>query len=266
MGAEQHRRGHRRHLDRPRRRPARLLAAGVRRGRPDDAARAAGRDARQERDRAAAPGPVLGARPAVAPTSSTPTAAAPTRCSRPDTADAVDDAVRPDGGRAARRSSATASRASSSSARWTPASSARRGRRRSSTFPGGTIDAAAIATMIESFHVAYEQRTGNRFDALPVQGVTYRVQAKVPIERSPIRRSTAATAAHPTPGARSALRYIYGEEVERARVRPRQAAQPATSSRARRSSARSSRPRQVCPGQTATVGRVRRDRDREGLT
>src|SRR3954447_21169025 len=49
--------------------------------------------------------------------------------------------------------------------------------------PGGAIDATAIATMIESFHVAYLQRTGNRFDALPVQGVTYRVQAKVPIDK-----------------------------------------------------------------------------------
>jgi N-methylhydantoinase A len=49
--------------------------------------------------------------------------------------------------------------------------------------PGGTIDADAIATMIEEFHVVYEQRTGNRFDALPVQGVTYRVRARVPVDK-----------------------------------------------------------------------------------
>jgi N-methylhydantoinase A len=49
--------------------------------------------------------------------------------------------------------------------------------------PGGTIDAAAIETMIANFHAAYEQRAGNRFEALPVQGVTYRVQAVVPVDK-----------------------------------------------------------------------------------
>ncbi|MBV9817390.1 MAG: hydantoinase/oxoprolinase family protein [Solirubrobacterales bacterium] len=49
--------------------------------------------------------------------------------------------------------------------------------------PQDTIDAAAIETMIESFHVAYQERAGNRFDALPVQGVTYRVQAIVPVDK-----------------------------------------------------------------------------------
>jgi N-methylhydantoinase A len=49
--------------------------------------------------------------------------------------------------------------------------------------PGGTIDEDAIAKMIASFHEAYEQRAGNRFEALDVQGVTYRVQAVVPIDK-----------------------------------------------------------------------------------
>ncbi|HEY3708840.1 MAG TPA: hydantoinase/oxoprolinase family protein [Amycolatopsis sp.] len=43
--------------------------------------------------------------------------------------------------------------------------------------PDGEIDAGAIATMVSNFHDAYAERSGNRFEALPVQGVTYRVQA-----------------------------------------------------------------------------------------
>lgn len=49
--------------------------------------------------------------------------------------------------------------------------------------PGGTIDGDAIAQMIARFHEVYEQRAGNRFEALPVQGVTYRVQAVVAIDK-----------------------------------------------------------------------------------
>jgi N-methylhydantoinase A len=43
--------------------------------------------------------------------------------------------------------------------------------------PDGTIDAAAIATMIVNFHDTYEARSGNRFEAIPVEGVTFRVRA-----------------------------------------------------------------------------------------
>jgi N-methylhydantoinase A len=43
--------------------------------------------------------------------------------------------------------------------------------------PAGTIDPAAIATMTSAFHDTYESRSGNRFEAMPVQGVTFRVRA-----------------------------------------------------------------------------------------
>jgi N-methylhydantoinase A len=46
--------------------------------------------------------------------------------------------------------------------------------------PGGELQAADIETMVENFHVTYAERSGNRFDAIPVQGVTFRVQAVVP--------------------------------------------------------------------------------------
>ncbi|MDQ0382557.1 hydantoinase/oxoprolinase family protein [Amycolatopsis thermophila] len=43
--------------------------------------------------------------------------------------------------------------------------------------PEGTIDGAAIGTMISSFHDTYGARSGNRFEMLPVEGVTFRVRA-----------------------------------------------------------------------------------------
>ncbi|RYE43528.1 MAG: hydantoinase/oxoprolinase family protein [Hyphomicrobiales bacterium] len=49
--------------------------------------------------------------------------------------------------------------------------------------PSGTIDPAALQSMIGNFHKEYESRWGNRFDAIPVQGVTYRVEAVIPTEK-----------------------------------------------------------------------------------
>ncbi|GAA3551729.1 hydantoinase/oxoprolinase family protein [Amycolatopsis ultiminotia] len=49
--------------------------------------------------------------------------------------------------------------------------------------PDGEIDADAVAAMIANFHEAYAERSGNKFEALPVQGVTYRVQAVVEADK-----------------------------------------------------------------------------------
>jgi N-methylhydantoinase A len=42
--------------------------------------------------------------------------------------------------------------------------------------PAGPIDAVAVQQMIAAFHDEYQARYGNRFEAIPVQSVTYRVQ------------------------------------------------------------------------------------------
>ena len=55
--------------------------------------------------------------------------------------------------------------------------------------PDGPIDEAMIATMVSLFHDQYERRYGNRFDFVPVQGVTYRVQLIVPSEKVEYARS-----------------------------------------------------------------------------
>lgn len=49
--------------------------------------------------------------------------------------------------------------------------------------PSGAITADTIAEMIRNFHAAYEARNGNRFEAIPVQGVTYRLRAVVRTEK-----------------------------------------------------------------------------------
>ncbi|MCB1749537.1 MAG: hydantoinase/oxoprolinase family protein [Gammaproteobacteria bacterium] len=45
--------------------------------------------------------------------------------------------------------------------------------------PDGELDAAAVARMVTNFHQAYAERNGNRFEHIPVQGVTYRLRAVV---------------------------------------------------------------------------------------
>ncbi|MEQ8231238.1 MAG: hydantoinase/oxoprolinase family protein [Gammaproteobacteria bacterium] len=49
--------------------------------------------------------------------------------------------------------------------------------------PAGAITAATIEQMVENFHLAYAERNGNRFDSIPVQGVTYRLRAVVPTDK-----------------------------------------------------------------------------------
>lgn len=46
--------------------------------------------------------------------------------------------------------------------------------------PAGQITADAVRQMIANFHETYLERSGHKFEALPVQGVTYRVEAVVP--------------------------------------------------------------------------------------
>jgi N-methylhydantoinase A len=49
--------------------------------------------------------------------------------------------------------------------------------------PSGAIDALTVKAMIENFHDVYQERTGNRFAHIGVQGVTYRVAATLQSEK-----------------------------------------------------------------------------------
>jgi N-methylhydantoinase A len=49
--------------------------------------------------------------------------------------------------------------------------------------PPGEISEETIGILSKNFHDVYEQRTGNRFEMIPVQSVTYRVEVIVPTEK-----------------------------------------------------------------------------------
>lgn len=61
--------------------------------------------------------------------------------------------------------------------------------------PEGPITAETLQQVVTGFHDHYEQRNGNRFEAIPVEGVTYRVEIVVPAEK--ISYTAHNDAAHP---------------------------------------------------------------------
>ena len=66
--------------------------------------------------------------------------------------------------------------------------------------PEGPITEATVQHMIDRFHDEYERRYGNRFPVVPVQGVTYRVQLVVPVDKvdyDGLGSGAAASARHP---------------------------------------------------------------------
>ena len=99
----------------------------------------------------------------------------------------------------------------------------------------GSITAATVQQMIDRFHDEYERRYGNRFPVVPVQGVTYRVQLVVPVDKveyDGLRSGgsgaavTPAKAQPPDPQRTLKLRYLEDElldapEYEREALAPR---------------------------------------------
>ena len=61
--------------------------------------------------------------------------------------------------------------------------------------PDGPITARRSPTLVERFHETYERRYGNRFPYVPVQGVTYRVELRVPSEKVEFAPRAAASGA-----------------------------------------------------------------------
>lgn len=83
--------------------------------------------------------------------------------------------------------------------------------------PGGTITPEAIEQMITNFHDGYEKRSGNRFEGMRVQGVTYRLTAIVPTAKveypQPPRRPAGQTL---RPSGMITLRYLEEHDVSAA--------------------------------------------------
>jgi N-methylhydantoinase A len=80
--------------------------------------------------------------------------------------------------------------------------------------PAEHVDADGVAAMVESFHQAYEARAGNRFDQIPVQGVTYRVQIVVPSAKVSYPELEPRTGAPLAPERTVALRHLAAGELE----------------------------------------------------
>ena len=109
--------------------------------------------------------------------------------------------------------------------------------------PEGPITEETIPDLIDRFHAEYERRYGNRFEYVPVQGVTYRVELVVPAEKVEYRAQQLGAALEPEPDRRLELRHLADGRPGCRRAPARDDSLPAPASSARRSSARPSRRR-----------------------
>ena len=80
--------------------------------------------------------------------------------------------------------------------------------------PEGPITAQAVQTMIDNFHVVYKARSGNSFPMLPVQGVTYRVEATIPTSKVEYPKVGPRTGGKPEPTRRVMIEYLTAAPVE----------------------------------------------------
>jgi N-methylhydantoinase A len=79
--------------------------------------------------------------------------------------------------------------------------------------PDGDVDESQVAEMLESFHEVYQQRAGNRFDFMPVEAVTFRVQAVVPMPKASFPRMPARHSGAPEIVRKLELRYVQDDVV-----------------------------------------------------
>jgi N-methylhydantoinase A len=82
--------------------------------------------------------------------------------------------------------------------------------------PDGPVTRESIGALIARFHDAYEVRNGNRFLALPVQGVTFRVQLVVPTAKVSYDRAPSRGAEPLAPTRAITVRYVSGDVTEAA--------------------------------------------------
>jgi N-methylhydantoinase A len=76
-----------------------------------------------------------------------------------------------------------------------------------------TITAGAIEGMLSRFHAAYEQRNGNRFEAIPVMAKTWRVQAVVEAAKVQYPTLETRSGGQLEPIGSRTIRHLHGEDV-----------------------------------------------------
>lgn len=74
--------------------------------------------------------------------------------------------------------------------------------------PPGQITPETVLKMIENFHSGYELRSGNRFPAMPVQSVTYRVETVIPTAKVEYAKLERRKGALPAPDRVTTLHYL----------------------------------------------------------
>jgi N-methylhydantoinase A len=79
--------------------------------------------------------------------------------------------------------------------------------------PDGPIDEEMVTRMVALFHDQYERRYGNRFDVVPVQGVTYRVQLVAAADKVEYVPADGADEGAVTPDRMLELRYLEDEPL-----------------------------------------------------
>ena len=169
-----------------------------------------------------------------------------------------------DRGRVRRRWSADCASAPAGTARCgaasTGGSSARAGRRRSCRSRTGR---STIADLVERFHETYERRYGNRFPYIPVQGVSYRVELRVPSEK--VEFAPLTTTAGEAPADADDRAPPLRRRAARGRgVRPRTRCRPARAIAGPAVIREGLATTFVVPGQTAEVGTLGELGDRGG--
>lgn len=80
--------------------------------------------------------------------------------------------------------------------------------------PDGPITSTTMRNVIAAFHDEYEARNGNRFEMIPVEGVTYRLDVVVPAQKIEFQRADVAAPHVPEPAGFVALRYLADHEVD----------------------------------------------------
>jgi N-methylhydantoinase A len=81
--------------------------------------------------------------------------------------------------------------------------------------PGGDIGPDQVQEIVANFHQEYEQRNGNRFESIPVEGVTYRVQVIVPSQKVEYARLAVRPRDQAAPRAgTTVLRHLYEDDIE----------------------------------------------------
>jgi N-methylhydantoinase A len=81
--------------------------------------------------------------------------------------------------------------------------------------PGGDIGPDQVGEIVTNFHREYEQRNGNRFESIPVEGVTYRVQVIVPSQKVEYAKLAGRPGDEAVPRAgTTVLRHLYEDDIE----------------------------------------------------